>query len=77
MSGLTQMEAQERLARDGENALAEGKQNSVMKIFLGQFRDFMVMILLIGAVIAGLLGEITDAVTIILIVLLNAVLGFV
>ncbi len=77
MSGLTQMEAQERLARDGENALAEGKQSSVMKIFLGQFRDFMVMILLIGAVIAGLLGEITDAVTIILIVLLNAVLGFV
>lgn len=76
MMGLTEREAQERLAQDGENALAQGKQNSAMKIFLGQFRDFMVMILLVGAVIAGLLGEITDAVTIILIVLLNAILGF-
>lgn len=76
MMGLTEHEAQQRLLRDGENALAEGKQNSAVKIFLGQFRDFMVMILLVGAVIAGLLGEITDAVTIILIVLLNAILGF-
>ncbi len=76
MNGLTEREARDRLAQDGENALAQGKQSSIMKIFLGQFRDFMVMILLIGAVIAGLLGEITDAATIILIVLLNAILGF-
>ena len=48
-----------------------------MKIFLGQFRDVMVMILLGATVISVLLGEISDAVTIILIVLLNAVLGFI
>ncbi len=77
MAGLTEREAQARLRAEGENALAQGKQTGVMKIFLGQFRDFMVMILLIGAVIAALLGEITDAVTIILIVLLNAILGFI
>lgn len=77
MAGLTEREAQARLRSEGENALAEGKQTGAMKIFLGQFRDFMVMILLAGAVIAALLGEITDAVTIILIVLLNAILGFV
>ncbi len=76
MVGLTEHEARARLSREGENALASGSQSSPMKIFLGQFKDFMVMILLVGAVIAGLLGEITDAVTIILIVLLNAVLGF-
>lgn len=77
MAGLTEREAQARLRAEGENALAQGKQTGVMKIFFGQFRDFMVMILLAGAVIASLLGEITDAVTIILIVLLNAILGFV
>lgn len=77
MAGLTEREAQARLRTEGENALAQGKQIGAMKIFLGQFRDFMVMILLAGAVIAALLGEITDCVTIILIVLLNAILGFV
>lgn len=77
MAGLTEREAQARLRAEGENALAQGKQIGAMKIFFGQFRDFMVMILLAGAVIAALLGEITDAVTIILIVLLNAILGFV
>ncbi len=76
MFGLTEHEAQKLLETEGENVLAQGKQNSAMKIFIGQFKDFMVMILLVGAVIAGLLGELTDAVTIILIVLLNAILGF-
>lgn len=77
MAGLTEREAQARLRTEGENTLAQGKQIGAMKIFFGQFKDFMVMILLVGAVIAALLGEITDAVTIILIVLLNALLGFV
>ena len=77
MAGLTEQEAQQRLRAEGENTLAQGKKNSVMRIFLGQFRDCMVMILLAATVISALLGEITDAVTIILIVLLNAILGFV
>lgn len=77
MAGLTEREVQARLRTEGENTLSEEKQAGIMKIFLGQFKDFMVMILLAGAVIAALLGEITDAVTIILIVLLNAILGFV
>lgn len=77
MAGLTEREVQARLRAEGENTLAEEKQTGIMRIFLGQFKDFMVMILLAGAVIAALLGEITDAVTIILIVLLNAILGFI
>ena len=48
-----------------------------LKIFIGQFRDIMVLILLIATVISVLLGEVYDAVTIIIIVLLNAILGFV
>ena len=72
--GLTEKEAEEKLKAEGRNVFGENRKNSAMKIFLGQFRDVMVMILLGATVISVLLGEISDAVTIILIVLLNAVL---
>lgn len=75
--GLTEKEAAERLKTDGENVLAESKKTGPAGIFIGQFKDVMVMILLIATGISVLLGEITDAVTIILIVLLNAILGFI
>lgn len=75
--GLTEKEASERLKADGENVLAENKKTGPLKIFIGQFRDVMVMILIVATVISALLGETTDAVTIILIVLLNAILGFI
>jgi Ca2+-transporting ATPase len=75
--GLTEKEAEKRLKSDGENVFSEGKKVSAAGIFVGQFKDVMVMILLAASVISVLLGEITDAVTIIIIVLLNAVLGFV
>lgn len=75
--GLTEKEAVERLKKQGENKLADGKRISAVGIFFSQFRDVMVMILLAATAISALLGEITDAVTIILIVLLNAILGFI
>ncbi|WP_024861320.1 cation-translocating P-type ATPase [Ruminococcus flavefaciens] len=75
--GLTENEAAEKLKTEGENVLAESRKTGPMRIFLGQFRDVMVMILLGATVISILLGEISDAVTIILIVLLNAILGFI
>ncbi len=75
--GLTEKEAAERLKIEGKNVLAEKKKASPAGIFIGQFKDIMVMILLGATVISVLLGEITDAITIILIVLLNAILGFI
>ncbi len=75
--GLTEREASERLKAEGENVLTQGKKSSAAGIFIGQFKDVMVMILLAATGISVLLGEITDAVTIILIVLLNAILGFI
>lgn len=75
--GLKEKEAQERLKIEGENVLGESKKQGAAGIFLGQFRDVMVMILLGATAVSVLLGEISDAVTIILIVLLNAVLGFI
>lgn len=75
--GLTEKEAAARLKAVGENTLGDEKKSSPAKIFIGQFKDVMVMILLGATVISVFLGEITDAVTIILIVLLNAILGFI
>ncbi|MBE6825996.1 MAG: cation-translocating P-type ATPase [Ruminococcus sp.] len=77
MNGLTQAQARERLREYGENALVQVKPPGPVRIFFGQFCDVMVLILLAGAGVSALLGEWTDAVTIGVIVLLNAVLGFV
>ncbi|MBQ5317883.1 MAG: cation-translocating P-type ATPase [Oscillospiraceae bacterium] len=75
--GLSSAEAEERIRRDGANVLADEKKAKPLKIFLGQFRDVMIMILLVATVVSFFLGEIYDAVTIVIIVLLNAILGFI
>lgn len=75
--GLTSEEAAERLKANGANALAVAKKAQPLKIFLGQFKDVMVLILLAATAVSVLLGEVYDAITIILIVLINAILGFV
>ena len=77
MTGLTEQQARQQRRQDGENVLAQEKKSNPMKLFLGQFRDVMVLILLVATGVSVLLGEVTDAVTILLIVLLNAILGFV
>lgn len=77
MTGLTQKQAEKLLDQFGSNTIAEKKGNGALKIFAGQFKDVMVMILLGATVISVFLGEIYDAATIIAIVLLNAVLGFI
>lgn len=75
--GLTSKQVAELLVIDGKNELAKAKKKNSAKIFASQFKDVMVMILLISTVISVFLGEIYDAITIILIVLLNAILGFI
>lgn len=75
--GLTDKAAKEKLREEGENVLADSKKINPLVIFAGQFKDVMVMILLAATVVSVFLGEITDAVTIILIVLINAILGFI
>ncbi len=75
--GLTSKEAKKRLFEYGENKLVSGKKISALKIFAGQFRDLMIMILLASTVISVLMGETVEAIAIIVIVLLNAILGFV
>lgn len=74
--GLSSAEAAERLKKYGENSLAKEKKAKPLKIFLGQFRDVMILILLAATAVSFFLGEFYDAVTIVIIVLLNAILGF-
>ena len=82
--GLSDPEARERLLRYGPNELAEGRRISPLRIFLEQFKDLMVIILIIAALISagvatmqGSSEEWLDAAVILVIVMVNAVLGFV
>ena len=75
--GLTSPQAAELMQKYGTNTTSAEKKAKPLKIFMGQFRDVMVMILIVAAAISAFIGEYCDAVTIITIVVLNAVLGFV
>lgn len=74
--GLSEKEAKKRLDQVGPNQLSEGEKSSLVALFIDQFKDFMVLVLLAATLISGLLGEYTDAIAIIAIVFLNAGLGF-
>jgi Ca2+-transporting ATPase len=75
-AGLTAGEVGRRLQRHGANELAEGERRSPWLMLAGQFTDFMILVLLAAAVIAGVVGEPQDSIAIVVIVLLNAVIGF-
>lgn len=76
-SGLSAAEAADRLARDGENALKEKDPPTCLQTFLAQLKDPMIYILLGAAAISVFLKEYSDAVIILCVVLLNAVVGMV
>jgi Ca2+-transporting ATPase len=75
-AGLSALEAARRLAANGPNELKEGKPISPLYMFLAQFKSLIIWILIAAAVISGLLGERIDAIAILAIVILNAVIGF-
>ena len=75
--GLSSQEASSRLHKNGHNVLAQAKKVSPVILFLYQFRDFMVLVLLAATLLSAVLGEYTDAIVIIGIVIVNAILGFV
>ena len=75
--GLTTAEAARRLEEYGPNELQEKKKKPAWLLFLAQFKDFMILVLIAAAVISGIVGDLTDTIIILVIVLLNAVIGFV
>ena len=76
-SGLATSEAEKRLAEFGPNELVETGGTPPWRIFLNQFTDVMVIVLMVAAAIAAAIGDVNDAIVILVIVVLNAVLGFV
>ncbi|MFH0790790.1 MAG: calcium-transporting P-type ATPase, PMR1-type [Candidatus Omnitrophota bacterium] len=75
--GISSEEAVERLKKYGPNQLKEKKGRSPVAIFLEQFQDFIVWILIAAALVSGFLQEWVDALAIIVIVIINAILGFI
>lgn len=75
--GLSTEEAERRLKTFGLNELSHKKKVSPVIIFLSQFNDFMVWVLIAATVISGLMGEKADAITILIIVIINGILGFI
>jgi Ca2+-transporting ATPase len=76
-NGLNSTQAEERLKEFGKNELTEKKKKSVWILFLHQFKNVMIVILLIAALVSVSIGDIKDAVVILIIVLLNSIIGFV
>jgi P-type Ca2+ transporter type 2C len=77
LSGLTEDEAAKRLQQFGRNQLEEKKKSSGWKLFLSQFKDVMILILLAAALVSGIAGDLKDTIVIALIVTINAVIGFI
>ncbi|MCC7460936.1 MAG: cation-translocating P-type ATPase [Gammaproteobacteria bacterium] len=75
-AGLTLPEVMRRRAHHGANALAEGPARSRLALFAAQLADLMILILIGAAIVSGLIGNLTDSLVIVAIVLLNATLGF-
>jgi Ca2+-transporting ATPase len=74
--GLSAFAAEEKLFQTGPNELEEGKKKSIAGMLLVQFKDVMILILLAAAIISGIIGDVTDTIVILIIVLLNAIIGF-
>ncbi|RJQ44654.1 MAG: HAD family hydrolase, partial [Nitrospiraceae bacterium] len=75
--GLSQEEAAGRLSEYGPNVLKETKKKTPLVMFLAQFSDFMIIVLIAAAVISGFIGDLVDTIAIIVIVALNALIGFI
>lgn len=73
--GLTREEAKKRLEQDGENVLKETERKSVLSVFLGQFADLLVIILIVAAIISMVSGNLESTIVIIAVIILNAILG--
>lgn len=73
--GLAEQEVEERRKKYGENKIPEKKSKSFINIFFSQFKEFLTIVLIIATLISFLLGEIKDAVAILIIVIINAILG--
>jgi len=76
-SGLRNEDVQTLLNEHGRNVLEVARKKTWVSMFFGQFVDFMILVLIAAAIVSGVIGEITDAIVIISIVIINAIIGFI
>ena len=74
-NGLSDSQAAAALETYGENALTEQKKKSLLQVFLGQFADLLVIILIVAAVVSMVSGNVESTIVIIAVIILNAILG--
>jgi Ca2+-transporting ATPase len=72
---LTAEEVKKHQEKYGPNELIEGKKKTTIQIFLEQFKDFLVIILIVAAIVSGFLGDAESAVVILIVITINAILG--
>ena len=77
LEGIGSEEALRRLEIHGPNKLKEKKKKTSLDILIGQFADFMILVLILAAIVSGFIGELSDTIAILVIVILNAVIGFI
>jgi Ca2+-transporting ATPase len=75
--GLCREEAEDRLFKHGANAIPEQRRRGPLRMFFSQFADFMIIVLILAGIVSGLIGEMADTIAIVVIVVLNALIGFV
>ena len=72
---LTSEEIRKNQEKYGPNELVEGKKKTTIQIFLEQFKDFLVIILIVAAIVSGFLGDMESAIVILIVITINAILG--
>jgi len=77
VNGLTQDEANSRLVKYGKNELKEDEKDHPIKLFFMQFVDILIALLIVAAIAAFFVGEVVDSLVILIVVILNAVIGFI
>ncbi|MBW4360930.1 cation-translocating P-type ATPase [Flavobacterium taihuense] len=75
--GLDSITASELLLGNGKNQIADQKKKTPFQMFLHQFTDFMILVLIAAAIISGIIGDLVDTIIILAIIMINAVVGFI
>lgn len=76
-AGIDNVTASERLCEYGKNEIEDKKKRTVLQMLLHQLTDFMILVLVVVAIISGILGDLTDTLIILAIIIINATVGFI
>ncbi|RKS95782.1 Ca2+-transporting ATPase [Flavobacterium limicola] len=76
-NGIDEITVSERMCEHGKNEIEDTKKKSILQMILSQLSDFMILILIAAAIISGIIGDVTDTIIILAIIIINAIVGFI